>query len=488
MRRLATSDRPSVIIAVLAFAGVTSALMHTLVVPLLVDLPDILHTSAGNASWVVTATLLSASVFSPVNGRLGDMYGKRRMLLICTIPLIAGSVACALASSLVPMLIGRILQGMGTGIIPLGISAMRDLLPADRLNSSIALMSSSLGVGSALGLPIAATVAEQTSWRMLFWGAAALNALMALLIALFIPTTPTQQSSRRFDFVGAFTLGIGLLSLLVALSKGSDWGWAGPTVIALLATAGISIAAWIWWELRTPDPMVDLRLTSRSDVLLTNLAGILVGFSLYAQSLVLPQLLRLPESTGFGLGQSMLAMGLWLMPSGLMMMTVSPLGGRLSNWRGPKFTLVCGCLVIAFGYASSLVLFDSTWGVACVAALCSAGVGLAYGALPSLILNAVPSSQTASANSFNTLMRAIGTTAASAAVGVILAHASTSTGDLTASTESAFRIAMLVGGCAAVAAALVAAAIPKRSTPAETDEPSSDDITDEATQPARTGS
>jgi len=151
------------IIVALAYAGIVSAIMQTLVVPLIAEFPKLLDTTAGNASWIVTVTLLTGAVATPVAGKLGDMYGKKRIILILSLPMILGSVICALGPSLLWMVLGRGLQGLGIGIVPLGISLLKDVLPRERLHSSIALMSASMGVGGALGLPLAAMVAEQGS-------------------------------------------------------------------------------------------------------------------------------------------------------------------------------------------------------------------------------------------------------------------------------------------------------------------------------------
>lgn len=461
--------RPGRVVGVLALAGIVAAIMQTLVVPLIGDLPSILDTSPSNASWVVTATLLSAAVATPVAGRLGDMYGKRRMLLVSVIPLVVGSVVCALSSAVVPMIVGRGLQGLGMGVVPLGISLLRDLLPPEKLGSSIALMSASMGVGGALGLPFAAAVAENSSWRVLFWVAAALSLLVAVLAWLFVPAGRGGAGSARFDLLGAVGLGIGLVCLLLAVSKGSDWGWTSGTTLGLFAVAVVVLLAWGRWELHTGEPLVDLRVTARPQVLMTNAASVLVGFAMYAQSLVVPQLLQLPEATGYGLGQSMMAMGLWMAPGGLMMMALSPLGAKLSAARGPKVTLSVGALVIAAGYGASLLLMGSTWGLLVVTLICSTGVGLAYGAMPALIMGAVPRSATASANSFNTLMRSIGSSVAAAVMGVILAQMTTDFGGHFLPSEDGFRAAMLLGCGVGLAAALVAAFIPVRPAEAGSD-------------------
>lgn len=453
---------PKVLVGVLAFSGIVAALMQSLVVPLLADLPSLLDTTASNASWIVTATLVAGGVCVPITGRLGDMYGKRRMLLVCAVPLIVGSVSCALATSVAPMIAGRALQGIGMGMVPIGISALRDLVPAEKLNSSIALMSASMGIGGALGLPIAAAVAEGTNWRVLFWGSAVLSALVAVLLWKFVPATPVERDAGKFDPVGAIGLTVGLVSLLLAVSKGATWGWTSGTILGLFAVAIVVLLAWGWWELRTRDPLIDLRTTARPQVLLTNVAGLVVGFAMFAQSLILPQLLQLPESTGYGLGQSMLQMGLWMAPCGFVMMALSPVGAKLTSARGPKVTLIVGALIIAAGYGSSMFLMGSAWGLMIVGSICGAGTGFTYGAMPALIMGSVPRSETAAANAFNTLMRSLGTSFAAAVVGVVLAQMSVQVGDYTIPTESGFRTGLLIGCGVALVAAAVAAMIPAR--------------------------
>ncbi|MFJ3776726.1 MFS transporter [Streptomyces sp. NPDC090075] len=465
------------VVATLAFAGTVAAIMQTLVTPLIAELPTILHTSSSNAAWVITVTLLVSAVCVPVTGRLGDMIGKRRMILVCTVPLMAGSAVCAVSSSVAPMIVGRGLQGMGMGMVPLGVALLRDVVPAERLSSSIALVSASMGIGGGLGLPIASAVAQYASWRVLFWGAAALAAVIAVLVWRFVPDIPVVARRERFDTVGALGFAAGLVCLLLAVSKGADWGWASGTILGLFAAAVVLLLGWGIWELRIPSPLVDLRTTARPRVLVTNLASVFVGFAMYASLLILPQLLQFPKATGYGLGQSMLAAGLWMAPGGLMMMIVSPWGGKLTNARGPKFTLISGVLVIALGYGLSLALMGQAWGCMLVSMVINSGVGLAYGAMPALIMGSVPPAETGAANAFNTLMRSLGTSIGSAVVGVVLAQMTSTVGGYTFTSESGFRTGLLVGCGVAVAAALVAACIP--AVRAEAGDRRSDEKTEE---------
>lgn len=448
------------LIAVLAVGGVVVSLSQTLVIPLLGMLPAILGTSATNAAWVVTVTLLAGAVAGPVMGRLGDLYPKKHVVIGCTAIMVVGSVLCALSTSLWPMLIGRALQGVGIGVIPIGIATMREVLPAVRLGPSISLMSSSLGVGGALGLPAAAALAQYGSWQWMFWGSAVLGLAIIAMMAVRIRALPAAKPDGTLDLVGASGLAVGLISLLLAASKGADWGWASALTLSLFALAAVAFPAWGWWVLRHPSPVVDLRVAARRPVLMTNIASVLVGMGLYAQLIVLPQVLQLPVATGHGLGQSMVAMGLWIAPGGLAMMAVSPISGRLITTRGPKPTLVLGSLVIAAGYASAIFLMGSTWGVMLAGALTSAGVGLAYGSMPALIMASVPHSEMGSANSFNTLMRSIGTTTAAAVLGVVLTQMSTDYQGLFVPTEAGFRVGLVLGCAVALVAAAVAAAIP----------------------------
>jgi EmrB/QacA subfamily drug resistance transporter len=468
-RRQAGSSAPrrsNGVVAVLALAGIVVSLMQTLVIPIVPELPNYLDASASNAAWAVTATLLAAAVATPVVGRLGDMFGKRRLLLVSIVLLVSGSVVCALSASLVPMIVGRTLQGLSAAVVPLGISIMRDVLPAERLAGSTALMSASLGVGGALGLPAAAFTADHYDWHMLFWISAVLGVVALALVVLVVPES-TVRTGGSFDLLGSLGLSTGLVSLLLAVSKGGDWGWTSGTTLGLFAGAAVVFLGWGRYELRTDQPLVDLRTTARRQVLFTNLASVALGFSMFAMSLVLPQVLQLPEQTGYGLGRSMLAVGLILAPQGLVMMAMSAVSAGITRAKGPKVTLMIGAVVVAAGYGLSIVLMSEVWHIVLVACVIGGGVGFAYGAMPALIMSAVPASETAAANSLNTLMRSMGTSFASALAGVILAQLTTDFGGHALPSENGFKSVMALGAGSALLAFALASFLPRRRTAAE---------------------
>jgi MFS family permease len=456
-------SRPNatIVVAVLALGGIVVSLMQTLIIPLIPQLPALLHADPADTTWAITATLLAAAVATPVVGRLGDMYGKRRMLLVSLAILVVGSAVGGLSDSLTPMVVARALQGLASGVIPLGISIMRDELPAEQLGSATALMSASLGVGGALGLPAAAVLAENTDWHALFWTSAGLGVVVTVLVTLLVPES-SVRSGGRFDLVGAAGLSVALVSLLLAISKGASWGWGSGRTLGLFAVTVVVLLAWGWWELRSARPLVDLRTTARRQVLLTNLASVVFGFAMFAMSLVLPQLLQLPKATGYGLGESMLTVGLVLAPSGLVMMALAPISARISRTRGPKVTLMLGAVVVAAGYGLGIVMMSEIWQLVVISSVIGAGIGLSYGAMPALIMGAVPNSETAAANSLNTLMRSIGTSVSSAVAGVILAQMTISLAGTALPSQGAFKLIMGIGSVAALVALGIAAFLPGR--------------------------
>ncbi|MGY4744596.1 MFS transporter [Streptomyces sp. ATMOS53] len=450
-----------VVVATLAFTGIAGAMTQTLVLPIVPLLPRLLDAQASDTAWALTATLLCGAVSTPVTGRLGDMYGKRRMLLIGVGLLVLGSVICGLSDSLAPLLVGRALQGLAAGVVPLGVSIMRDVLPAEKLPGATAAMLGSLGVGAALGLPAAAVIADNFDWHMLFWVSAALGAVAAGLVFLLVPESK-MRTGGRFDLPGAVGMAVGLVCLLLAVSKGADWGWGSGTVLSLFAVAVIVLVLWGWFELRAPQPMVDLRTTAQPQVLLTNLAGLALGLALFAMNLVLPQLLTMPEATGYGLGKSLVVTGLVMAPQGLTMMAVSPYGARITKSRGPKVTLMTGSVIVGAGYLLTMVMMSGIWQVMVASCVVATGVGFAYGALPALIMEAVPVSETAAANGLNALMRSIGTTGSSAVAGLILAHMTTDFHGVHIPTENGLRAVLALGVGAGALTFAFASSIPRR--------------------------
>ncbi|GAA1350247.1 MFS transporter [Streptomyces beijiangensis] len=456
------APHPRLMVGVLAFCGVVVAVMQTLVVPLLPHIPALTGSTPAAASWLVTVTLLTGAVCTPVLGRVGDMYGKRRVLVAALGVLVVGSVLCAVSSDIGVLIAGRALQGAALAVVPLGISIMRDELPPARVLSSVALMSSTLGIGAAVGLPIAAMVIEHSDWHTMFWASAGLGVLDVVLVLVFVPESPLR-SRGRFDVLGAIGLSAALVALLVAVTQGGEWGWGSTRIVGLFAAAVVIGVAWGFYEMRVASPMVDLRVSARPAVLLANIAALLIGFAFYGNSLVTGQMVQEPKATGYGLGASIVVSGLCLLPGGITMVALSPLSARISATRGPKVTLAVAAVVMVAGYVLRFFTSHSLLMIIVGATVVSSGTALAYSALPSLVMRAVPVSETGAANGLNTLMRSVGQAFCSAVVAAVLANVTFQVGGHTAPTLHAYLLVFLIAGGAALAALLVTLGLPGRT-------------------------
>lgn len=458
--------RQGAVVAVLAIAGLSSSFMFTLVVPIQARLPELLHASRDDTAWVVTATLFAAAVSTPIAGRLGDMYGKRRVVLALLAVMIAGSIIAALSSGIAGIVVGRALQGAVVGVVPLGISILRDVLHEERVDAAIALISATLGVGGAVGLPISALITQYSDWHVLFWMAAGLGAAVFALVMWIVPVS-VLRTAGRFDYVGAAGLTIGLLGILLAVSRGDEWGWGSAAVLACGLGGVVVLLVWGWYELRTRDPLLDLRVAARRPVLLTNIASVAMGFSLFASNVLYPQMLELPVASGTGFGLSLLGASLVVMPSGLVMMLLSPISGRIAHRIGPRVLLLAGALSLVAAYAFTIAWHSEVWQLVVANILIGMGIGFGYASMPMLIMRSVPPTETGASNGLNALFRSLGTSAAAAVVAAVLATFATEQGGVQVPTPWAFQLSFVLGGIAAIVAFVVGLFIPRERAPQE---------------------
>ena len=465
--RSARAVSTSAIVATLCLSGTVVALQQTLVVPLLPDFPEILGTSTDNASWLVTSTLLVGAVATPIVSRLADMIGKRRMMVLCLLVTVAGSVIAALGPSFALVVTGRALQGFGAALIPVGISILRDELPREKIPSAVALMSATLGIGGGIGLPMSGLIYEHLGWHAIFWSSAAIGVVLIVAVLAIVPESAIRTRGR-FDHGGAVLLSIALTSLLLAISKGGTWGWTSEPTLGLFLVALVVLVVWVPFELRVSQPMVDIRTSTRRPVLLTNIASVLVGFAMFGNLLATTQQLQLPVSTGFGFGLSVVAAGLYMLPSSLAMVVFAPVSAGITRRSGAKTTLVIGCALLAAGYVARVFLTGEIWQVVLGATIVSIGTAIGYAAMPTLIMRSVPITETASANGLNTLLRAIGTSTASAAVAAVLSSVTIDVGGATLPSLEAFKDIFWIAATASIAAAGVALALPSSQRAAAT--------------------
>lgn len=442
---------------VLCGCGVTVSLMHTLVVPLLPDISRIMGLSQDSASWLLTITMLAGAVCAPMAGRLGDMVGKRKVLAAALGLMAVGSMVGAVAGSFALLLVARALQGAAFGVLPLGISILKDELPEDRIMAGTATMSSTLGVGGAIGMPLAGVIAQLMSWHAVFWAATATSLAMLVLVVVFVPESPVR-SGGRFDVVGAAGLATGLVALLLAVSQGARWGWASLPTLGLFGGSALVLAVWSVHQLRVRSPLVDLRTSTQPVVLLTNLATTLVGVGMFASFMLTPLQLQAPTTTGYGFGLTVMLAGVCMVPTGLGMLFFSPVSAKVSARHGAHVTLLSGALIMFVANIGAAMLPGSLPVLLCVLMLLSIGAALCFSAMPTLIMNWVPVTETASANSLNALLRTIGTSSCAAIGGTFLAAFTMDVGGERVASATGFTLTYwLAAGCSLTAAGLAMA-------------------------------
>ncbi|MDP2288492.1 MAG: MFS transporter [Actinomycetota bacterium] len=449
---------PSVIVAVLCIGGATVSVMQSILIPLLTDLPGILGVSVSDASWLVTATLLAGAIATPSLTRLADMYGKKRMMLASLSMLLFGSLLAVVSTNLWTLVVARAFQGTASAVIAIGISVMRDALPADRLNSSVALLSATLGIGSAFGLPMAGVMFAAFGWQSVFWLSAVLAAALLVAVSIVIQESDVRTGGS-FDVVGALLLSAALFCLLLAITKGTTWGWSSSSTLTAFGGSALLFIVWVPWEQRVRDPLVDIKTTLNRPVLMTHLTAILIGASIYINSLATLQLLQLPISTGYAFGLTAAHAGLLMVPAALMSLIVAPWSARITKNFGARITLCCGALVMAIGYFLRIPLGGALFIIILASIVVSIGMAIAFGAMPTLLMAAVPITQTAAANGINTLARASGAALSSAAVAALLAGSTIEVGEQIYPSDSAFIDAFLLGGFIALIAAGMALTI-----------------------------
>jgi EmrB/QacA subfamily drug resistance transporter len=436
--------------AVLALGGVSYALLQSLVAPALPDLQHALHTSEDSVSWVLTAYLLSASVATPLLGRLGDMYGKERLLLLVLVLLSVGTLVSALASGLPLMLVGRVIQGAAGGIFPLAFGIIRDEFPRHRVAAGIGLMSALLGVGGGAGVILAGPIADNLSYHYLFWLPLIPIILATVATHFFVPESPLKVPAT-INWSGALLMSLGLVGVLVAVSETAVWHWLSVKTIGLIVAGIVLLGLWVRGESRADVPLVDMRMMRIRGVWTTNVVALLLGFGMYASFILLPQYVETPVRAGYGFGASVTQAGLFLVPTTAAMLIFGSQTGRLEKLFGSKPLLLGGGVFAAASFTMLAFARGSRWEVYVAAGLLGAGIGLAFAAMPNLIIENVGPAQTGVATGMNTVARTVGGAFGGAATASLIAGTVGATGYPTANGYTAaygFCAAALVIGVA----------------------------------------
>jgi EmrB/QacA subfamily drug resistance transporter len=452
-------QHPRITLAVLSLGVLAFTLSQTTVAPALPHIQSSLGITESAVTWTLTGYLVSASVMTPIVGRLGDMFGKKRLLMATLVAFAVGSLLCALAPSIGVLIAGRVIQGIAGGLFPLAFAIVRDELPRDRVASSIGIVSAITGIGGGVGLVLGGVIVDHASWHWIFWVSLAITLVALVATYSLVPESPIKTPGS-VDWGGAALLAFGLACPLIGVSQSTHWGWGDPRTIALVALGIPLLVGLVAYEKRQAQPLLDMATLARRPVLATNAATAFIGFAMFGSFVLIPQIAQIPESTGYGLGHSATVAGLLLLPSTLVMLIAAPLSGRIGARRGSRGPLIGGALIT--GFALAWLAFEHLTPLELMtgALFMGTGVGLAFAAMPNLIIEAVRQEQTGEATAVNALVRNVGAAVGAQVSGTILAGSVAAGSELPG--ESGFTTAFAVAAGVAVMGAGLAVLVPAR--------------------------
>ena len=419
-----------VTLALLTVAGISFAVMQTLVVPALPFFQREFDTTASWATWIATGFLLSSSVLTPILGKLGDSYGKKRMLVISLGIFGLASLGAAAAWNLESLIFFRVVQGSGAAVFPLSFGIIRDEFPPEKIGLGIGTVSSVFGVGGGVGLVLSGVIIESLTWHWLFLIGAVPVLASTVLLARYVPESPVKFRTRP-DYLGGLTLSLALGTLLVAISEGTNLGWTSAAVLGLLAFSAAMFSLWVSIERRVPEPMVDLRTFGRREMAATNTTTLVIGFSMFSTFILLPNFVQMPlglppdlaGQIDYGFGATPVEVGLFFVPSSVAMMISGPLAGALGTRIGSQITLRIGISSLVLALVLLATLHAERWMIYAWMVFMGIGLAFSFASLGTLVIEYSPQGETGIATGMNTIMRTIGAALGSqVAAAIITGH------------------------------------------------------------------
>ncbi len=376
--------------------------------------------SLSTAQWLLTAALLSGALATPVMGRLADGPKQREVVLVALSSVFVGCVLAATANEFVLVVVGRGLQGVGFGLLPVTMAIARSRLPTERASHAIATLSITAAIGVGLGYPLTSLIAQLLDIHAAFWfGATAVAGALALTTAVL--PRGSQAPSRHFDVVGALALSAAVVGLSVVLSEGTQWGWATPRSVGLLVLSALVLGLWVWYELRHDDPLIDLRQVRHRSVLTADVSGFLLCVALYLLLPSVVEFVQIPTSNGYGFGLSILVAGLALVPLSIATFVASRGLAAVRRRFGTRGMIPLGSLIFAVATLFFAIEHGTLWEAFVTLGIAGLGYGLSFAAMPGFIVRAVPASETGSATGFYQVLRSIGLSVGSALGAALLA-------------------------------------------------------------------
>jgi len=404
------------------------------------------------AYWIITIYLVVGAVAIPVFGKLGDIYGKKKMLTIAML-IYSIAVTCTgfsrdISSSFYVMLGFRAVQGMGMCMFPLAFSIIRDEFPVERIAVAQGVISAMFGVGTAVGFVLGGFVIDMWGWQWTYHTVVPFAFIATAFVAFKIKESPVRMKAK-VDYVGAAFLGLGLMSFLVAVTEGDDRGWTSPIILFLFAVSVVAIVLFSAQQLRAKYPLIRPSLLRNRDIALINVVAFIIGFGMFGGQSVIAIIAQ------FKFGLSPLNTGILLLPASLTSLILGPTVGMLVKRHGPKWPVVAGMAIPILGFAylyfNHATKMDITIGIT----IMSGGLSFAMVGSINMLIISTPQVETAISSAMNMIIRTVGGVVGPAVAAVIIAsHETTivypSGPPVTTTSDVAYQIIFLISAIAMV--------------------------------------
>ncbi|GGL86359.1 MFS transporter [Glutamicibacter protophormiae] len=367
------------------------------------------QTDAATAGWAATSFLLVAAASAAICGRLGDIYGRKKMLVIVLGISLVGSIISFTAGSIEGVIIGRAFQGAAGATLPLGLGIARAGIEKDKVPGAIALVAAVSFIAGAGGSLVAGVMLDLGNWQGLFMVSGILGLIAAVMAMTMLDrSTGLSKDNRRIDYLGGLLFAPAVALVLYGVSNAAAWGITSARTLQFVL-GGLALAAiWIWWELRVQNPMINLRLLKTNKMALTQLATAILSVGpLVAAQIIGPMIMLSPAGFGVGLGLSPTMGGLVIFGAASVAFICSPISGKIAAKVGARRSLLIGVVICVIGYGALFWAQYSVLSYIIAINVVFVGTMFAYTAFPNLVAESVPVENTSEGMGINTVTRTI---------------------------------------------------------------------------------
>ena len=430
-----TFDRHYTNRVLLLLAGIVAVVLYIegMLTPSLPTIQSDFGVDTAQVTLIISAYAAAGVALSPVIGKLGDIYGKRKMMVIVMFTYAAAVSVTGFSPTFAFMVGARTIQGIGLTIMPLGMSLVREEFPREMVPRAQGILSSMFGIGFAVSLPLGSWVSQDYGWRTTYHTAVPFVVVMAILVFLLVKESPYRRPDTRVDYLGALFLGLGLAGVVAALSQGEYWGWTSPLTLGFAIGGLAMFLPFVLVErtltVRKREPIVDVRLLTERNVAVTNVAVTVAGLGMYLALFCLIYQFEFPLASGgyngscvspFHCSYNILAAGIDIVPLAIAMTCVALLTSLIVHRVGVKLFAVLGGLVTALGFV--LEAYATTLGTAlAIEVLIGAGMGLFNASIINLLILTVDPRDMGQATAMNNVFRNVGGSVGAPIAGSLLA-------------------------------------------------------------------